>query len=72
VRGYGPAAENGSIATSGPRTEQWELYDTSTDPGEIHDLASQQPEKAALLVSKYEAWAKRVGVVPREEIVKLQ
>jgi arylsulfatase A-like enzyme len=70
VRGYGPAGENGSIATSGPRTGQWELYDTSTDPGETRDLAAQQSEKVASLVSQHEAWAKRVGVVPREQVVK--
>ena len=70
VRGYGPASENGGIATTGPRTGKWELYDTSTDPGETHDLAAQQSEKVASLVSQHEAWAKRVGVVPREQIVK--
>ena len=70
VRGYGPSAENGGIATTGPRTGAWELYDTSTDPGETHDLAAQQSEKVASLVSQHEAWAKRVGVVPREQIVK--
>jgi arylsulfatase len=70
VRGYGPASENGGIATTGPRTGKWELYDTSTDPGETHDLAAQQSEKVASLVSQHEAWAKRVGVVPREHIVQ--
>ena len=70
VRGYGPASANGGIATTGPRTGAWELYDTSTDPGETHDLAAQQSEKVASLVSQHEAWAKRVGVVPREQIVK--
>ena len=70
VRGYGLAAENGGIATGGPRTGAWELYHTSTDPGETHDLASQQSAKVAELLSQHEAWTKRVGVVPREEIVK--
>jgi arylsulfatase len=70
VRGYGPSAENGGIATTGPRTGAWELYDTSTDPGETNNLAAQQSEKVTSLVSQHEAWAKRVGVVPREQIVK--
>jgi arylsulfatase len=70
VRGYSPASANGGIATTGPRTGKWELYDTSTDPGESHDLAAQQSEKITSLVSQYEAWAKRVGVVPRGQIVK--
>ncbi len=32
--------------------------------------AAQQPEKVTSLVSQHEAWAKRVGVIPREQIVK--
>ena len=70
VRGYGPARENGGIATDGPRTGKWELYDSSADPGETNDLAAEQSQKAAELISQHETWAKRVGVVPREEIVK--
>jgi len=70
VRGYGTAGENGGIATGGPRTGSWELYDTSTDPGETNNLAAQQSEKVTSLVSQHEEWSKRVGVVPREAIVK--
>ena len=70
VRGYGPASENGSIATTGPRTGAWELYDTSTDPGETHDLAASEPERVKVMLSQHEAWAERVGVVPRERIVE--
>jgi arylsulfatase len=70
VRGYGAATENGSIASSGPRTGSWELYDTSTDPGETNDLAGSQPGRVQTMQSQFETWAKRVGVVPREEIVK--
>jgi len=70
VRGYGPAAGDGGIATAGPRTGVWELYDTATDPGETSDLATSQPERVKTMQSQFEAWAKRVGVVAREEIVK--
>lgn len=71
VRGYGLAAENGGIASTGPRTGMWELYDTSIDPGETIDLAARQPERVTSMTKLFETWAKRVGVVPREEIVKL-
>jgi arylsulfatase len=68
VRGYGHAAENGGVATTGPRTGAWELYDTSTDPGETHELAAQNPERVVELSAKHAAWSKRIGVIPREEI----
>ena len=54
----------------GGRTGTWELYDMENDPNETRDLAAQQPEKAAALVAKYEAWEQRIGVVPRERILK--
>jgi arylsulfatase len=70
VRGYGPARADGGAATSGPRTGAWELYDTSTDPGETRDLAAAEPERVKTMQRQFEAWAKRVGVVPREDIVR--
>ncbi|TVP96784.1 MAG: arylsulfatase [Planctomycetaceae bacterium] len=70
VRGYAAAAESGDIATSGSRTGEWELYDTSIDPGETQNLAASQAERLAAMQSQFEAWASRVGVVPREDIVK--
>jgi arylsulfatase len=70
VRGYGPASANGGSAPNGERTGKWELYDTSTDPGETRDLAAQQSEKVIALASQHDTWTKRVGVVPREQIVK--
>lgn len=70
VRGYAAATANGNIANKGPRTGKWELYNTGDDPGETQNLASTQPERVETMRSQFEAWAKRVGVVPREEIVK--
>ena len=71
VRAYGAATEDGNITETGPRTGEWELYDTPTDPGETTNLAAQHPERVKSMTLLFETWARRVGVVPREEIVKL-
>lgn len=71
VRGYGTATEDGNINSTGPRTGQWELYDTAIDPGETANVVAQHPERVKSMIHLFEAWATRVGVVPREEIVKL-
>jgi arylsulfatase A-like enzyme len=71
VRAYGVGTEEGNITSTGPRTGQWELYDTSNDPSETTNLAAQQPERVQSMTRLFESWATRVGVVPREEIVKL-
>jgi arylsulfatase len=49
----------------------WELYDMEADRTELHDLASQQPERVAEMVAAYDAWAARCGVIPREKILEL-
>jgi len=46
----------------------WELYDMSKDRSELNDLASSMPRKAAELRSAWEAWAKRVGAKPWDEV----
>jgi putative membrane-bound dehydrogenase-like protein len=53
---------------SGQRTGAWELYDLDTDPNETRDLAKAHPERVANLASQHAAWAKRIGVIPREHI----
>jgi arylsulfatase len=53
---------------SGQRTGAWELYDLDTDPNETRDLAAQHPERVADLAKQHAAWAKRIGVIPREDI----
>ncbi|MHC4215778.1 MAG: arylsulfatase [Planctomycetota bacterium] len=40
----------------------WELYDLEKDRSEMNDLADKHPEIVRQLKSKYEQWAKRVGV----------
>jgi arylsulfatase len=57
------------LPSFGLRSGVWELYDLEADPNETHDLAGLRPDKVSQLVTQYEAWEKRVGVVPREEIM---
>ena len=42
----------------------WELYDVAADRTEMRDLASQQPERVKEMSAQWDAWAKRVGVLP--------
>jgi arylsulfatase len=49
----------------------WELYDMDTDRTELNDLAAQDAERVAAMARQYEAWAKRCGVIDRENIVTL-
>lgn len=49
----------------------WELYDMEADRTETHDLAAQHPQRVAQMVSQYEAWARRCGVLPRDKVVAL-
>ncbi len=45
-------------------TEKWQLYDLSKDPGEVHDLTDDFPEKLAELLVHWENYVKECGVVP--------
>ena len=45
-------------------TYQVELYDMDADRTELHDLASQHPEKLEEMVRQWQSWAERVGVQP--------
>ena len=42
----------------------WELYDMTADRTEMHDLAARQPERVKEMSVQWDAWAKRVGVLP--------
>jgi len=46
----------------------WELYDIAADRPEQHDLASKEPERVKELTAAWDAWAKRVGVRPWDEL----
>ena len=49
----------------------WELYNMEEDRTELHNLATQLPERVAAMSLEYETWAKRCGVLPREGVVAL-
>lgn len=46
---------------------QWRLYNLARDPGETTDLSASEPAVKARLLSEYDAYAKRVGVLPMPE-----
>ena len=50
--------------------DQWRLYDIERDRAESNDLAEQHPQIRDELVASYNAWAKRVGVIHRDQMVK--
>ncbi len=45
----------------------WELYDLTTDPNELVDLAAKHPEKVRELVDKWDAAAEQYGVFPLDD-----
>ena len=44
--------------------EKWELYNIDDDRSELHNLASEMPEKVKDLADQWENWAVRAKVVP--------
>jgi arylsulfatase len=51
----------------GVHGRDWELYDLAADRTEMNDLAAKHPDKVKELAARWEAWAKRVNVVPYPE-----
>lgn len=50
----------------------WELYDMAADRTETHDLSGEHPDVVQALSDQYEHWAARCGVIPREQILRLE
>jgi arylsulfatase len=44
-------------------TEEWELFDLATDPGELKDLAAEHPDKLKEMVALWDDYARRNNVV---------
>ncbi|RYP81485.1 arylsulfatase [Nocardioides guangzhouensis] len=49
----------------------WELYDIERDRAEQHDLSGRHPDVVADLAARYDAWAARCGVIPRQQVLDL-
>ena len=45
--------------------EKWELFNVEKDPGEVHDLAEENPEKLAELLAHWEEYVVETGTVGR-------
>jgi arylsulfatase A-like enzyme len=54
---------NWKLVAKGP-AGKWELYDIDHDRAEMHDLASQQPQRLQQMVTQWETWAQRANVIP--------
>jgi arylsulfatase len=65
------AVRRGSWKLVREHGDPWELYDVGADRSESVDVAVDHPALVAELVAAYDAWAGRVGVVPREQIIGL-
>ena len=50
--------------------DAWELYDLEADRTEMSNLAGKHPGKVAELISMYEKWAQRCGVMPWPEVMQ--
>lgn len=44
--------------------ERWQLYDLAKDPGEIHDLAEQEPQRLKELIKLWDQYVLETGVMP--------
>ncbi|KAG8623158.1 hypothetical protein KVT40_008134 [Elsinoe batatas] len=44
--------------------EKWQLYNLGRDPGEVHDLADQEPETMKEMVKLWDRYVVETGVVP--------
>jgi arylsulfatase A-like enzyme len=45
-------------------TEKWQLYNLAKDPGEIHDLAEQEPARLEELIKLWDQYGLETGIVP--------
>jgi arylsulfatase A-like enzyme len=69
--------EGNSAVRSGPwklvrkHGRGWELYAIESDRAEAHDLAAEHPALVVDLAARYESWAQRCGVIPREAVLAL-
>lgn len=46
-----------------PTELKWELYNLRDDRCELNDMSAEQPERLESMISSWEDWARRVGVI---------
>jgi arylsulfatase len=69
--------EGNSAVRSGPwklvrkHGRSWELYAIESDRAEAHDVSGDHPDVVVELGARYDAWAQRCGVIPRETVLAL-
>ncbi|MFT3902202.1 MAG: arylsulfatase [Niabella sp.] len=51
---------------------KWELYDMHKDRSELDDLSASMPKLVEKLSKDYDQWAKRVGVLPYDEVLEIR
>lgn len=44
--------------------EKWQLYNLAKDPGEVHDLAKQDPERMEKMIKMWDQYVLETGVIP--------
>ena len=49
----------------------WELYDMLEDRTETNDIASEHPALVGDLARRYDEWAERCGVIPRDKVLEM-
>jgi arylsulfatase len=49
---------------------EWELYDLEADRTELNNLAEKNPDRVKAMADKYQAWADRSNVLPRNEVTR--
>lgn len=62
------AVRRGSYKLVALHDSPWELYDMDRDRSELNDLSRVMPGKVKELQRAYEAWARRVGAKPWNEV----
>jgi hypothetical protein len=58
--------EDGNITSTGPRSGEWELYDTTTDPGETMNLAARYPKRVTSMTRLRDRGARPVTTSRRD------
>ena len=60
---YRPEHELLQVSAPEIRNGRWQLYNLAEDPHELHDLAAEHPDRLKRLISFWDAYAERNGVI---------